>query len=785
MDIIYIYYELNFLTHLNCYNSCDYNFYYDENNKKYYCTPDNNCVNYYDKIISEKNQCVHDCKQYPDFPFEFHKKCYNKCPENISEVSKEREYYCEIICPKDLPYELIDSQTCVKICSLSQINKKLCKKNYISYNKNEEDEAQEKLVENIREEIINDLDTSGIDKGEDIIIQEKDIIITITKNDNQKNEMNSKTNNTNINLGDCEEKLKNHYNIPDNDSLYILKMDIKQEGYKIPKIQYEVYYPLNHDSKLCLLDLRFCEDVNIDIHLPLSLDGSLDLYDPNSQFYNDICNTYTSENGTDLTLTDRKKNYINNNLAVCEDNCYLVQYNDTIGKAKCSCKTKTDFNNKISENILNKEDLLKNFVDFSNIFNLKILKCTKLIFTVKSFGKNYANIILISIILVYFICLLLFIFKGYKNDIIFYIDIISYFILFPVKILNIIQNKEKEKEKKLNLKKLSIDNNINIYNINKLKNDSPEISINSKKDLLKRGIVKPTIKKKIKIKIKFKRKKQNQRQKINIIPNKMKLEENSDDNLINYGYNFDQINKLSEEEIYELYKLVYTKTDNELNELSYKDALKYDKRTFCAYYFSLVKSNHLICFSFLPKFDFNSRIIKIYLFFFNFANLFFVNALFFTDETMGKISMDGGYFNNIYNLPQIIYSTIISSAIIEVIKIFALTEISFAIFRNQANKEKIIISSEKLKRIFKIKFIIFFVLDFILLGCFWIYLSCFSAVYHNTQIHLIKDTIISFGTSLISPFVLYLLPGLFRTLSLKNEKRRILYEICRILQFLL
>ena len=152
---------------------------------------------------------------------------------------------------------------------------------------------------------------------------------------------------------------------------------------------------------------------------------------------------------------------------------------------------------------------------------------------------------------------------------------------------------------------------------------------------------------------------------------------------------------------------------------------------------------------------------------------------------MGKISMDGGYFNIIYNLPQIIYSTIISSAIIEVIKIFALTEISFAIFRNQAKKEKIIISSEKLKRIFKIKFIIFFVLDFILLGCFWIYLSCFSAVYHNTQIHLIKDTIISFGTSLISPFVLYLLPGFFRTLSLKNENRRILYEICRILQFLL
>ena len=73
---------------------CDFNFYYDEINQKYYCTPDNNCVNYYDKKISEKNQCVHDCKQYSDFRFEFQKKCYNSCPLNISEFSKVKEYYC-------------------------------------------------------------------------------------------------------------------------------------------------------------------------------------------------------------------------------------------------------------------------------------------------------------------------------------------------------------------------------------------------------------------------------------------------------------------------------------------------------------------------------------------------------------------------------------------------------------------------------------------------------------------------------------------------------------------
>ena len=242
---------------------------------------------------------------------------------------------------------------------------------------------------------------------------------------------------------------------------------------------------------------------------------------------------------------------------------------------------------------------------------------------------------------------------------------------------------------------------------------------------------------------------------------------------------------LKEKELYKLYKKIFTKTDNELNDLPYKDALKYDHRKYFAFYFSLVKNNHLIFFSFLSKFDFNSRIIKMYLFFFNFATFFFVNALFFTDETMGKINTDGGYFNIIYNLPQIIYSSIISSIINEIIKIFSLTESSFIIFRNQLEKGNILKTSTRLKRYLKIKFVIFFILDFILLGCFWIYLSCFSAVYNNTQIHLIKDTLISFAISLITPFVLYLLPGIFRIPSLKNGNRRILYVINNILQFIL
>ena len=55
--------------------------------------------------------------------------------------------------------------------------------------------------------------------------------------------------------------------------------------------------------------------------------------------------------------------------------------------------------------------------------------------------------------------------------------------------------------------------------------------------------------------------------------------------------------------------------DYEYNSLSYKEAIKYDKRSFIKYYTSLIKVKHPFIFSFCPIKDYNSLIIKIDLFF--------------------------------------------------------------------------------------------------------------------------------------------------------------------------
>ena len=62
----------------------------------------------------------------------------------------------------------------------------------------------------------------------------------------------------------------------------------------------------------------------------------------------------------------------------------------------------------------------------------------------------------------------------------------------------------------------------------------------------------------------------------------------------------------------------------------------------------------------------------------------------------------------------------------------------------------------------------------------------FCTIYVNTQIHLIKDTLISFATSFISPLCINLIPGIFRipALSNKKNKRNYLYGISKIIQMI-
>ena len=199
----------------------------------------------------------------------------------------------------------------------------------------EEIEYYDNLLKNIENGFTNNnYDTSNLDNGQDEILKTEKVTITLTTVENQKNNIN--TNMTIIDLGECEYLLRDYYNISINEKLYMKKIEVIQEGMKIPKIEYDVYCAL-FGTNLIKLNLTVCKNTKISISIPMIITEDIDKLNSSSGYYNDICYTTTSEDGTDIILKDRKKDFINNNKTVCQDDCQFSKYDSEKMKVKCTC----------------------------------------------------------------------------------------------------------------------------------------------------------------------------------------------------------------------------------------------------------------------------------------------------------------------------------------------------------------------------------------------------------------------------------------------------------------
>ena len=113
---------------------------------------------------------------------------------------------------------------------------------------------------------------------------------------------------------------------------------------------------------------------------------------------------------------------------------------------------------------------------------------------------------------------------------------------------------------------------------------------------------------------------------------------------------------------------------------------------------------------------------------------------FFSDDTMHKIHKNNEKYNLFLQIPQILYSSVISTIINIILKLLSLSEKNILIIKNEKDFNMALKKSNDIKRCITIKFILFFILCNILLIFFWYFIACFCAVYTNTQTILIKDT---------------------------------------------
>ena len=142
---------------------------------------------------------------------------------------------------------------------------------------------------------------------------------------------------------------------------------------------------------------------------------------------------------------------------------------------------------------------------------------------------------------------------------------------------------------------------------------------------------------------------------------------------------------------------------------------------------------------------------------------------------MHKVTESNGKYDIIYQIPQILYSSVISAIINMLLKKLSLSEKSLLSLKQEKDLKRAKKISINIRRCIIVKFIIFFILSNILLLFFWYFISCFCAVYTNTQTVLIKDTMISFCLSMLYPFGINLLPGFLRIPALRDEKKNSKY----------
>ena len=677
----------------------------------------------------------------------------------------------------------------------------------------------------MHDQVINKVLNKTTYNNEKVVYNMENLVIQVSKYDDQDDEDKSI-----IDLGKCEEILRIEYTIPEEESLIIYKSDIKSKDSFSSYIDYEIYDPRNLEP----LNLSLCSEEEISISVSLNLSSSVksligsssksghNLLDKSDPFYNDVCIAYTAENGRDMSMKD-KQNILEDSggsLNVCQKGCTPQSFNITTQKAKCICNANTKKSitnlNEIEFNV----DFIKNIFGGLKYSNYLVLKCYKLLLDFSLIKKNIGFILMGAIFIFFLVLFLIYIIKG-RRKIEYYIEVI-----LKNKLVYINNRKKIKSNKIFNNKK----NNNKSKNLLTKKNKKPllnkNIIINKKKvkkgnsgKLPSKKNAPPIKKKKIEIpssasSLKNMSKTNEELNKnaiknlnINIIPihninyrkskngkknnlSKNDSKKNNDSNIYNiknkkirnannsFTFNYKGKNK----KILDIDNINYqTLNIQELNNLDYYTAILIDKRSFFQYYCGLIRKKQLIIYAFIPIEDYNLFTLKISFFLLSFSLYLCVNAFFFNDNTMHQLYT--GKNDLLVHIPIIIYSFLISSVVNTLLKQLSLSENSILSIKIQKKMKVSYQTAKEVKIFLRIKFIIFFVISFILTIFFWYFISCFCAVYVNTQTILIEDSLISFGLSMFYPFLINIIPGFFRIPSLraKNQNKMCLYKVSQLL----
>ena len=646
--------------------------------------------------------------------------------------------------------------------------------------------SDEELYSQLRKEIF---ESYAEDKEAKVFRDGENNALRVSDTKNEMKNFDSSNGLSLVDLGECENLLREAYNIPLDKELIIIKKERTDVDVSDKDVQFDIFNPENNQK----LDMEICENTTVDLYVPKQLseeeeklindlkDQGYDLFDLGDKFYREICTPYNSENGTDVLLDDREEffYYPIAEKMVCQNNCEYSSYSMNTKYIKCECgknakRVALDFKH------LNKDNAMLSFLSTFKSTNYKVMRCYNLVFNFKIFVKNYGSIITLIFFIVYIIYMIFYSFKEVNplkveiSKILFNEakkEEMANYNKFGMKQYQSVETKEKEKEKpRHKTKRLSK---------KKINPPKKQISKGGKHHSTGEGIMQTENEQ---LEVFGRKSRKNIGTKRTNLPtkspnsNKSLIKKNSKRKIkfLELDDNKNTINKMNEEDSdsnsEKKNTKKYERLDNfELNNLDYNDACELDHRGFCKTYCSVLFREHVFLFTFFTWKDFNLFYIKIERFLTLLCIEMTMNGLFFIHESMHRKYVEGEELTFAQKLPQLLF-TLIASHIIEVILcFFGMTDVHVYEIKslaknenNKENREKVINIIDKMKN----KLVWFFVFTFLLFLFNWYFISAFCAVYQNTQKIFLRDSGISFLMSMIDPFIIYGATNILRYLSL-------------------
>ena len=231
-----------------------------------------------------------------------------------------------------------------------------------------------------------------------------------------------------VDLSSCQEVLKKKYNLSAEEDLIMIKGDFLQKLSEL-YLSNQVEYQLLSTSMGAFLPLTDCknEGVGVTVTNPFNsgllfgdyqykvkqtVEEGYNIFDANSNFYNDICTPFTNENGNDVLLDARRKDYFNQNYNLCENGCKFIGFNETINMYTCNCTVKSAINDQSNYEVTPMaipDDFFKITSEYSNI---KVFKCSSQVFSLKGQKYNFGSYILFTCFVSFIIVIILYFCKG-------------------------------------------------------------------------------------------------------------------------------------------------------------------------------------------------------------------------------------------------------------------------------------------------------------------------------------------------------------------------------------